>query len=856
MPIYNFKGSPADLGDLTNTNTTIYGLGEQHPTYEYEPPQFALFFKNPPFDSNPQAFRNFCFDDNFGNKFEIPSINSTKELVLNRFIRLFRLDMSIPEFVFPEANNLNKFKFQKTSNNGNKDKNMRIHGSKFNAATYLVPWLGIPIDLSSTVNPSVTIPISNAWRLHGQPRLSLNQNQDSYWRSKLPNKNDITLELYTEDLDISAVWNRNGQSALKFNFKHDQQDNSHNIGEYQDNRHNKNIFDEQITITLSATTSNQGRIIQNEDKPRRLYIIWKRSGLKKNQVVGSIAILPMPVIDHYMLFLNIQGSDTDADLLEDQWTISQLTSTGPQFIPSAFDLADNTNNHRQLGSVANDYLLNQYGIRLNVINQPITQEVYYQSTNPDGTIAFTQVDFPTVMGNVTDVVSTNWTGLNPQAVYKSGIQNNIRRFIFGAPTTNNLAGNTLLGPDVNGQPALRRINIQSAGNNLHSHYSNLTIVCLCNSTTFGSETGPMTLGEGTTPVGSSPITPTPNTDFFYCNQNYQSVVRGTFPNFIYLYDAEFSGAPLIRGNMDGGVSCFRESTLIHELLHNLGLGHVFQKLGRDNEDGVFLKSYFSNNLRYYNGTRLSKVKLDTSTQWRFKKKFIPFSSNKVVDQQNRAILNLLNQLTGSTDNQDLAFNYLDILSYYGFDALVQLFHAGRNNLINGYRTPPSPTGLYQLPLNPISIPLSRVSTPVGTVIGNDPWIVFLRHISLLFQHSQNNASVNLYTCTYPPVNNPTDTDNPYHVSKNPVGSQFKKIIPSNVVATIDPLQSGGGNSRIYDEKNGNRMDYTFAGTLGIIRSSQIFNDSNGIPSVRTDNDYLVKHQWDIIRHTIRHYNRI
>jgi len=100
------------------------------------------------------------------------------------------------------------------------------------------------------------------------------------------------------------------------------------------------------------------------------------------------------------------------------------------------------------------------------------------------------------------------------------------------------------------------------------------------------------------------------------------------------------------------------------------------------------------------------------------------------------------------------------------------------------------------------------------------------------------VSPDVYQTTYPPLNPP---DAP------------SDIIPTAPAAPLDTLQNNGST---FDSESGNIMDYTFEGRMNKgFRSNQVFV-VNGQPAVRTDRNYLNKYQWDVIRHSARHFNKI
>jgi len=726
MPIY----SENKFSKLKSWKSLPYGSGNGVNNTEFPSPSFALFFKNPPYDTNPQVTRNFCFDDDYGNVFKHESLPQYIETTQFRFRRVFKLNKtkySGIDFIYPQqdATDSNKVLFKRSSPKYSKVK-MDRGVSGHNMPHYLAPWIGIPIDLDNEVSVSVTIPASNAWRLHGEGGPH-DQILDSYWRTKLPNKNSVKLELYSPNNDITATWQRNSNSILDFDFSHDSLIDRV-AGTYVDTRHTNNVFDENVVITLRSS----GGILQNQDVPRKLYIIWKKKS-GKDEIVGSISILPFPVIDHYVWYINVTQTATNT------WEFMPLRTGIRPLVPAAIDI-DNSGNYNPLGTVTRNVLRNEYGINLITLDQVNVQLQSFR----DDTLA--NIGPPTPLFNAVSGGINVFNDNNPSSwvigpdlprQFANGINSTfgaqLRTRNLGPLTVPVLGGGTapVIGPDGITPVSILQspiFNITSpAGVNLTPLRSNLSIIYLCNSLNGFFPPPPMTLGLGSVPGGTNPIpNPAPsnlrNANYYYGDDDCQKYrnVSFSFPGSVYLFDSELTNAnglagvnnPIQSNRTDGGTSCHRESVLTHELLHNFGLSHVFADAFTAGNQTLkhfeFVYQQFRNNLQYWYGNRLRRLPANTYTSWYYHKE-------EGVINNLATLRDFINQIT-SSNNQDLSFHYLDFISYYGFNDLVRIFHQGRNNILQGYNNPDGLLGLYQQPgIGDVSIPYSNVYQTLGGV---------------------------------------------------------------------------------------------------------------------------------------------
>lgn len=854
--------------------------GSEHLQSEFREAPFALFFKNPPYDEDPQAIRNFCFDDDYGNLYRHRSLSATRETIQLRFRRLFPLDEV--DLIYPFVKNSADptqlfFQLKPTKTRTRFDSSPSSRDRPF----YLAPWLGIPIDLSSGgTDPSVTIPVSNAWRLHDDYPNNLSKLRDSYWRSRLPNESAVKLELMTYDADIEATWVSSGTSIQTYDFSHDAA-SVDKVGSYTDNAHQNNLFEDAVTIKLKADVISTGRQVRNEDVPRKLYIRWER-GNNDWVTVGSLSILPFPIYDHYLWFINVTQ---EAPLL---WTFRPLGMTNPPFIPQSLDLvvdAINTN-HRTLGSYTRDFFLNQYGVNLITVDN--IAAVANTFRNDDGTPVgpgtrplFSQVDADGSFFSTATPAPWTVGQANERDLFTQGIQQSFHNFLTGfrnraggpAPTFNRSLGNLLDGL---GNPVIDPVtgqNVETWQNftlaipgvgNLAPNLSNLSVVYLCHTLppkTFADGAGALVLGEGTSHAGFTPWPIDPlnlnGPNYIYANQalgKFQNA-RSSFPHAIFLYDSELTDANAARGGvlpnlippnrLDGGICCHRESTLVHELLHNFGFHHIFSEydnLGNKIPITGMIYSHFRNNFRKYFGGRIGALKPTTITDWTY---HIPANSTAFQDATFVSLRDKVNDITGYA-NLDLSFNYLDFVSYYGVESLIEILLTGLDKTLAG-NIDGDALGLYPNPTRPVggvpraqgvSIPFSGYVNGLNYLNGDNAWLILLDQIARLFAFDEQNDSPDIYQTTYPPLNLP---------------DQPSTVIPTGPVATADiPFNT---DNSTYDPRAGNSMDYNFELDLSDSRDNSFFSDLANNTSIRTDRGYLMKHQWDTLRHAIRYFNR-
>lgn len=867
MPIFN-ESNAKILERLGRFRRVPYGCDREPLKPEFKTPSFALFFKNPPYDPDPQVIRNFCFDDDYGNTdhhFGHKRFLGTNQ---NRFRRVFKLEKSVAnndlEFFYPRKSDSypNRIDFIPPKSNLEFDKK----GGKYNEPYYLAPWLGIPIDLAAEGNVSVTVPVSNAWRKHNIEKGN-NDILDPYWRSKLPNDKKVTLELYSPDKEISARWESNNQNStnphkLDFDFSHDSLDD--NIaGNYQNQQYTNGLFSENVIITLTADNAVAPFSIENQGKPRKLYIIWKRQG-KKDEIVGSISILPFPVYDHYIWFINVAEIPPDGSANNPNGLLRYmpLRPKVKPFIPLSLDL-DANKSHLQLGTISRQELRNQFGINLVVLDQVSSSVTYWKSD--DRTIVqngvSTLTPTPTLWNNVIDGIQVHDDQLS--ATDNISTPNLFRARIQATfPLVMPQDQGPFIGMDnqiFDGTGGRSRIQVNASRNilpndlapespvNLQPVYSNLSLIFICskynddNDNRFNgfppNPDGTITLGQGFVPGGSNPFPDRSDMNNYFVggdtNQAFPQI-GFAFPGQVFLYDSElgdlnrFSGVtkPIVAADVDGGVSCHRESTLTHELLHNFGLSHIFSdgfttpenRIPKPRGHAEFTADQLEANLNYWHGNRIVPLHTANLTSWQY---HIPSYTN--VPQNLRTIKSSLHHTINDITkyiNEDLSFHFLDFISYYGVDDLIRILHEGNKMLLQGYNDTlglaaviESSNNLYYQPTGTISIPYSNVYDnlgPLGTLwgAGQNPWVVLLNLFGRMYGTEAIGESPDIYQSTFPPQNGPADS------------------------------------------QNGNIMDYTFERTTSYVL------DNDNTPSVHTDRNYLMKYQWDVIRHALRHFQRV
>ena len=903
--------SQKNLEKLRRAQKRRYGV--DNTTFEFSAPEFALFFNNPDYAASTQVLRKFSFDNNYEWIFDyteaserdadiVSSMNYRRvfEFKLNSFVRK-EIKGQIEKFVTTDDIN-SKVKWRKKSKN-----------IKFG---YFAPWVGIPFDPNSLMDPDpdddgyyntspvdIQLPVTNLWRRHSQPK-----SEDTHWRSKLPEKNNVELELFVDKLDgeqINVKWIETGTAILNCNFLDDPEfANNHfekliNI-EYSGLVRDPNVLRERL---------NGKVLVKAEHVPRHIYLTRKiKSG--KREVIGSFSLLPMPYIKHHLLFFNATRTSVNSEV--SNYTLTQL---GPQragrSIPNSLDVSSIAGKtatqiktqQQTLGTITQAALKNQYGVDVQVSENIIFRYVTYRSDTAarlpenanqiiradDGTIAsFEKANSILLDPNNADaekkIISYNLQTPQSSAVaIENQMFEELSSGFLGQLTRGKKIGRLedadgpILDDDNNEIDVMQRMElIDETGNIYQSTYSNLSVIFLCDGLPI-PPTPPvpnpvppgyvpprpsLTLGLGSTPPT---IFPTSNSDDITRNSLYLQRSRDSgyafsaqysTPGVVCLFDNAKYLAPGLdpvpgdTNTVDGTVTWYSERTLTHEILHNLGLPHIFKRTGPDDtvndvDVSPLFQKRFNRDVKYEASTTstwAANYDLDTSlphqVNFKTKLKKASLARNSYTIGLNNLWL-ILNDfgITQMEDEQylNIEFNIFDILSYYGYGKLLVLLnHSAVNDrrglILRGLRNVDAKSGFFQpltspsqltigvnqqnlntgfvFPYSSITIP--DPNNPVRRIrqLGHNPWLKIISDFSKLHSRNDSATSINIYETTYP---------------QSPLNREDQIAL--------------------------NYMDYGFF-TNKTSKSNTVSNNQ----AVVSDRGYLMKHQWDTLRFTLNWLN--